>query len=346
MRRSWVLALAFVSGVAVRDADAQTAAPPVELGLDVSAHVSRGGFHQGPRLVVNFDGRNSLQITASLEKLSSHDDARIKTDWYVAAYKRLVFAAGPVRVSTTLGGGLERTVIVTFPTTFGDPPVTFAGSRGVEFRLAVTSGGAIDFRLGSRAAIVLESSVVVTEVLNARFAGGLIVPIGPYSSGPRRLASTVPWAKLDAGEFAWVTTADGCEIEGEVVGRSAATLSLRTPAGLVALAADDVRAIDTTDPIRNGTVLGMKVGGLGSLALSIPVTLLYCAFEGCDGGDVLIINGAFIAMGAGVGAATGALADSLRERRIPLYRRMGSSGVMLTPIVGGQRLGGRAVLRW
>ena len=90
----------------------------------------------------------------------------------------------------------------------------------------------------------------------------------------------------------------------------------------------------------------MKIGGLGSLALSVPVTLLYCALEGCDGGDVLVINGAFIGMGAGVGAATGALADGLRERRVPLYRRTGSTGVTLAPIVGGQRLGGRAVIRW
>jgi hypothetical protein len=59
-----------------------------------------------------------------------------------------------------------------------------------------------------------------------------------------------------------------------------------------------------------------------------------------------VINGVFIGIGAGVGASMGALADSLRERRVPVYRRGGSTSVMLTPIVGGHRLGGGAVIRW
>jgi hypothetical protein len=41
MRRTLILTLAFVAGVAVCDASAQSAAPPVELGLDVSTHGSR-----------------------------------------------------------------------------------------------------------------------------------------------------------------------------------------------------------------------------------------------------------------------------------------------------------------
>jgi hypothetical protein len=110
---------------------------------------------------------------------------------------------------------------------------------------------------------------------------------------------------------------------------------------------DDVRAIDTTDPIRNGTVLGAKIGGLGALVPSVLITLLVCSLEkDCDAGDVVWINGFLVGMGAGVGAATGALADSLRERRVPLYRRGGASGLTLAPMVGAHRLGGRAVIRW
>jgi hypothetical protein len=157
----------------------------------------------------------------------------------------------------------------------------------------------------------------------------------------------VPWAELDAGERAWVTTADGREVDGEVVGRTAATLTLRTPTATVSFTADDVRAIDTTDPIRNGTVLGAKIGGLGAIAPAVLVTGLLCVLEdGCSASEVLGVNGLLIGMGLGIGAATGALADSLRERRVPLYRRGDSSRVMLTPVVGRHRLGGRAVIRW
>ena len=349
MRRSLVLSLAFVAGVAVCDASAQSAAPRVELGLDVSGLLvpDPNGFHRGPRLVVNFDGRNSVQFTASLQKLSPWDDfADRETDLYLAAYRRLVHAAGPVRVSATLGGGLERTVIATPPITFGDPPITFPATRGVEVLPAFTTGAAIDVRVGSRAAIVLESSFVLTDRLGGRLSGGLVVPLGSYPSRDR-LASSVPWAALDAGERAWVTTDDGRDVDGEVVGRTAATLTLRTPAATVSFTADDVRAIDTTDPIRNGTVLGAKIGGFGALVPSVFVTYLICAFEEeCGVGEVLWVNGLLVGMGAGIGAATGALADSLRERRVPLYRRAGSTRVMLTPVVGRHRLGGRAVIRW
>jgi hypothetical protein len=349
MRRSLILGMAFVTGVGVRAASGQSAAPPVELGLDVSAtfpgHDSE--LHRGPRLVVNLDGRQSVQFTASLQKLSPRKDFAQETDLYLVAYRRRVHTAGPVAMFATLGGGLERTAIVTNPTTFGDPPVTSPGSRGVDVVPAFTSGAAIDVRLGRRAAIVLESSFVLTDTLGGRVSGGLVVPVGSYPSRPG-LASSLPWAKLGSGDRAWVTTGDGRDVDGEVVGQSATTLTLRTRTGVMSFAADEVRAIDTTDPIRNGTVLGAKIGGFGALLPSVLTSLLYCALDddGCSAGEVLWINGLFVGIGTGVGAAIGALTDSLRERRVQLYRRGSSSSMTLAPIVGGHQLGGRAVIRW
>lgn len=350
MHRSVTLALAFVAGLAGGDASAQSPAPPVELGVHVSGSLvpDGRGLQRGPRLVVNLDERNSVQFTASLQKLSPWDEfAQIETDLYLAAYRRLVHAAGPVRVYATLGGGLERTVIVTPPVTFGHPPITFPSTRGVEVLPAFTTGAAIDCRLGRRAAIVLEPSFVISDRLGGRLSGGLVVPVGSYGSRPDRLASSVPWAELDAGDRAWVTTGDGREVVGEVVGRSASTLTLRTPAAMLAFTPDEVRAIDTTDPIRDGTVLGATIGSLGALVPSVMVTGLVCSLDdGCDAREVLWVNGLLIGMGAGIGAATGALADSLREHRVPLYRRGGATSVMVTPIVSGHRLGGGVVIRW
>ena len=349
MRRPLILALGLLASVAVRVASAQSVAPPVEVGLDVSALLVANGSHlqRGPRLVVNFDGRNAMQFTANLQKLAEWEDtAQIETDLYIAAYRRLVYAGGPVRAFATFGGGLERTLIVTRPVTFGDPPVTFPSTRGVEVLPAVTTGVGIDFRLARRAAIFLESSFVLTERLNARFSGGLIVPVGSYPA-QARLAPTVPWAKLDAGERAWVTTDGGREVDGEVVTRSVNTLTLRTLAGTVlSFGADDIRAIDTTDPIRNGTMLGLKIGGIGAIAPAVLISLLFCALEDCSTQDVVQVNAFLIGIGAGIGAAAGALTDSLRERRVPLYRRGASTTVTVAPIVTGGRMGGGAVIRW
>lgn len=349
MRRTcW--ALAFVAGVAVSDASGQSATPPVELGVDVSTSVlpNRNGFQWGPRVVMNLDGRNAVQFTVSLQNLSPWDDfAQKKTDLYLAAYRRLVHTAGPVRVFATLGGGLDRTVIVVPETTFGNPPITFPSSRGVAVRPLFSTGTAIDLRVGRRAAIVLESSFLLTEVLGGRVSGGLVVPVGSVPSRPDRLASSVPWAALDPGERAWVTTGDGREAHGEVVGRSADALTLRTLTGVMSFSAADVHAIDTTDSIRNGTVRGAKIGTLGGAVPAVFVTGLFCSLvEECSVGDMLRLSGAFVGIGVGVGMVTGALVDSLRERRVPLYRRAGMSSLLLAPIIDRHRLGGGATLRW
>jgi hypothetical protein len=344
-----ILAVIFLAAAAARDARAQSAAPPVELGLDVSTTLfpDRNGLLWGPRLAINFDGRNAMQLTASLQALAPEDDfAQIETDLYLVAYRRLVHASGPIRVSATLGGGFERTFIVTPAVTFGNPPVTFPSTSGVHVMPAFTTGLAIDFRVGRRAAIVLESSFILADTLDGRFSAGLVVPIGSYPPGSGRLASSVPWAKLDPGERAWVTTGNGREVDGEVVDRSEARLTLRTRTGTTSFTTDDVRAIDTTDPIRNGIAIGAAVGAGGAVVPAILATMLYCSEEDCGAADVLWINGLLIGMGTGIGAATGALADSLRVRRVPLYRRGGGPSVSVAPIIGRHRLGGGAVIRW
>lgn len=352
MRQPVLLTLALVAGVGASDASAQSAAPPVEVGVDVTASLARG-VQGGPRLVVSFDGRNAAQFTFSFQGLSPWDDlaqsqAQRKTDHYLVAYRRLVHDAAPVRLFATLGGGLERTVIFTPAITFGDPPITFPSSKGVHVRPVMTTGAAVDFRLGRRAAIVLESSFVLVAGLDGRFSAALVVPVSSY---PARdpLASSVPWARLDTGARAWVTTVDGREVDGEVTGRSAATLTLRTLTGTELLSADDVRAIDTTDSIRNGIKVGTIIGSLAGILPAIGAAALVCLDQPrdeCGNGERLSVGAVLIGMGAGIGAATGALADSLRERRVPLYRRSASTSVMLAPIADGHRLGGRAVIRW
>jgi hypothetical protein len=350
MGRSLALALTFLAAIGSRAASAQTASPVVELGVDVGASFlpDSNGIQRGPRLVVDFDGRNALQLTASFQELSRLDaSADSETDIYLAVYRRLVHAAGPVRVFATIGGGLERTLIVTQPVTFGNPPITFPSTRGTEVWPAFTTGAAVEFRVASRAAIVLESSFVLTETLGGRVAGGLVVPLRSYPSRDR-LAASVPWAELDAGERAWITTADGREVEGVVAQRSSSALTLRTESGVMSFTAEELRAIDTTDPIRNGAVLGAKIGGFGAIVPSVLISLLVCAFEEeeCDVNDVLTVNGVLIGMGTGIGAVTGAMVDSLRERRAPLYRRADGRGVRVAPIVDRHRVGGRAVIRW
>ena len=114
-----------VASLAARDAVAQTAAPRLELGLDATSLLDpdRSGLARGPRLVVNFDGRNALQVTTSFQALSpSEPFVSRENDLYLAAFKRVVHANGPLRVFTTLGGGLSRTVVAARETSFPGPP--------------------------------------------------------------------------------------------------------------------------------------------------------------------------------------------------------------------------------
>jgi hypothetical protein len=352
--RQIAVCLSVVLAASVRVALAQSL-PTVELGVDATASLDPDrGFQWGPRVVINSDERNSVQFTASLQNLrwrnvgSQDDGVQQQIDTYLVAYRRLVHASGPVRVSALLGGGLERTLLVTPTITFGDPPITFPGSRGAEIDPAFTIGATFDIRLWKRAAVAVEASAVFTDVINGRVSGGVVIPVGAYGSSRERLPSSVPWAQLDPGERAWITTSDGREVDGRVLTRTGSTLTLQTVVDRITLAAADVRAIDTTDPIRNGAVLGAKIGGLGAAGFAAFVTVALCAMEeGCGRSELLLFNTAFAGLGAGIGAVTGALADSLRERRAPLYRRGESSScVIVAPMVGKRGFGGRAVIVW
>jgi hypothetical protein len=350
MNRFRIIALVTVAGLAPAAVRAQSVTPRVEVGFEASALLTRNrdGLATGPRLVVNFNARTALSVTASLQPLSSDSPLfQMKTDLFLATLKRVVGSAGPARVFATIGGGAEYVVIHTPVFVFGDPPVTFPATTGRQLRPAFAIGGGVDFRIGSRLAVVLESVVVLTERFDGRLSAGLLVPLGRYSQPAPPLASSVPWAALDDGDRAWVTTTDGREIDGEVEGRSASQLDIRTRAGLVSLSSSEIRAIDTTDPVRNGAILGAKIGAGGAIVPAVFISYLTCALEvECSAGDVVAVNAIFIGLGTGIGAAAGAITDSLRERRAPVYRRGGSPAVTVVPIVRKHSVGLGAAIRW
>ncbi len=77
------------------------------------------------------------------------------------------------------------------------------------------------------------------------------------------------------------------------------------------------------------------------------ITYVLRAFEEeCRVGDVLLVSGFFVGVGASIGAATGAIVDSLRERRAPLYRRGGKTSITVAPLLRKGSVGIAAGIRW
>jgi hypothetical protein len=238
-------------------------------------------------------------------------------------------------------------VIFTPETVFpGVSPIVWPASTARLWEPAVTIGSGVDLRIGRHASVVLESSVIFTGQIVGRFSAGVVVPVGAYPTRPGVLAAAVPWRGLSEGDRAWVTRGGGQEVAGEVVRLSSTSLVLRTGAGVETFGPDDIAAIDTTDPIRNGTVRGAKIGAIGGAGQAVFVSLLLCAMEECDAQELVGVNATLVGIGTGVGAAIGALADSLRERREPLYRRRGAAAFTITPLLGKQALGVGGVIRW
>jgi hypothetical protein len=325
---AWVLAPAM--------ACAQAASPLVEAGIDLVGLLATGssGPGRGPRLVVHFDERDALQLQVTLQPLTADGPVeRTETDRYLATFKRVVHQRGSTRVFTTLGGAIERCRIVVPAITFGNPPITIPESSLTETVPAFTLGSGVEFRLGTHVAVVLDAALVWSDVIGGQLAAGLLVPLRAYPARSEPLASSVPWSPVSEGTRVWVTTEDGQEVDGAIVAMSATRLDLRTAAGRVTFAPERVRAIDTTDPIRNGVVLGAKIGGFGAILPSVLISYLVCAFEEeCSAGDLVGVNALFIGLGTGIGATVGALADSLRERRAPVYRRSSGSAFSVVPI--------------
>jgi hypothetical protein len=145
----------------------------------------------------------------------------------------------------------------------------------------------------------------MTAVVMALGTGGFTA-----SASAQEPALTAALGQLKDGASIAIREADGSQTTGRFVGATRTLLTLKTREGRsLDVPLDRVRRVSVDDPVRDGVLMGAGIGG-GS---GIVTALALCGtYDGnCDGGAATLLMGA---IGAGVGAAIGAIADSTHVR--------------------------------
>jgi hypothetical protein len=337
-----IASLAIPGAAAAQVADGT---PVVEGGVDFSAgpHGDGGWSSLGVRAKLNVNSRTAIEGTYSPD---NDRDGFSQVDYSTVQVRRSLHTFG--------GGSLYGGLGVAFGAhTFREPP--FPGlTPGFSFR-SHSAGPSFSFggelEVAPYLALRGETQYVLSDDSVLRFTGGASVPLGGRYPGrgvtidAPSLART-PIARLRSGQSVWITTADGREYHGEVASRAPDSLTLRHPGGATAIATSDIDRIEAPDTLTNGILVGMGSGGTAGAVLGGIIGDLVCEeSSGCAVIGALFVGG----MGAGIGGLVGAIADSVRDNRRPIYDRRGprtGARLFFSPVVSRDVAGVTGTVRW
>ena len=319
------------------------ARPPVEVGVDVSAGPGADGDWGsiGPRLGLNFNARTALEI--SLAPQTSRGSFS-SVDYGFVQLKQRLHAFDRAALFGTLGVAPSRQV---FSDELARP---YPASYPTSYSFGPAFGFGTEVEVGPHLALRAETQYVLSQRSLLRFVGGATVPIGRFPDRSRTADSpelaASPAGLVRIGQTVWVTSSDGREVKGEVVSRTIQGLTMRHPRGAVSVAMPDIRRIEVTDGLGDGIAVGSITGGITGGVLGWIGGLAWCEGEdGCRAFSTLLLGG----LGTGIGALAGAVVDSFRDTRRPLFdaaRPSAGLRVDLGPVVSSGGAGVSGTIRW
>lgn len=157
--------------------------------------------------------------------------------------------------------------------------------------------------------------------------------------------------RLRPGTAVWVTTIDRRAHAGTLVTASSEAVEIAAHGTVVRLPLPDVWSVDVRDPVGNGARIGALAGGISSAGWAVLLAYGMRCESNCGdyslARDIATTAAVFGAIGAGVGAATGALIDRMHGRR-RVYGAVGGPRpeVAILPRVGPAGTGVHVILRW
>ncbi len=345
MTRILVLTTAFALTAAIPSmALAQSGAKPVmEIGAEMSGGPGADGEWRalGPRLGVNFNSRTALEVSLS-PQLSR--DRFSWVDYGLVQVKRSLHAFDRGSLFGTLGVAGSRQQ---YSDELRGP---YPQSYPTQYAFGPVFGFGAELEVAPRLALRAETQYILSQRSLLRFTGGVTMPLGRYVDRSRALdtpeLAASPIGRVSLGQTVWVTASDGREIKGEVVSRSLQGLTVRHAMGAVSVAMPEIRKIEITDGLGDGIAVGGVTGGITGGVLGFLGGRAWC--EGgadCQVFSSLLIGG----LGAGIGTLAGAVVDSFRDTRRPLYdaaSRAGKPTIVLSPIVSKDTAGVGGAIRW
>lgn len=138
-------------------------------------------------------------------------------------------------------------------------------------------------------------------------------------------------SRLAVGQVVWVTSASEGTLQGRVAAISDSQFEVSMLGRVAKYPWAEIRMIEVKDSLKNGAILGGIIGGLALAQIPSPRTPTNLT--------------AYALLGAGLGAATGAYFDFLREGREEILRSH-SGTASLAPMFLPKTVGLSAVLQW
>jgi hypothetical protein len=334
------VALALAGGV---PAWAQTSTKPiVEVGGEFSAGPGADGDWQalGARIGVNFDARTALEVSVAPQLNRDHFT---RVDYGFVQLKRSLHAFDRGSLFGTLGISQSKQ---DFSREYSDP---FPDSYPTNYSWGPSFGFGAEVEVAPYLGLRGDVQYVLSQDSLLRFVGSATVPMGRYRDRSRALDPpelvASPAGRVRLGQTVWVTSAGGSEVKGEVVARSLQGLTIRHAFGSVAVSMPDIQKIEVTDGLGDGIAVGAITGGITGGVLGWLGGGAWC--EGgaeCQAFSSLLIGG----LGTGVGALAGAIVDSFRDTRRPLFDAGSRQGlhISVAPVLAKRRAGIGGAISW
>jgi hypothetical protein len=353
MRRiSLALLVVLFLSIAARPATAQTGlpGPPIEVGFD--------GSLIGP----GYDSRRTLAPRVSFNlapdlMLTARGDALVKRQHLSAFWneartfdvelRRPLHQAGAFSVDAIVGIGhtWSQYFSPAYSYRVGSQTVTQPGTvRRLDSSLYVLGFGATQ-RVGGHLSMHQTVEIMFgTEAPGLVAQFGVDAPLGRYVTRRPGQAAHFGAATLRTGQHVWVTEGNGHEVEGAVGDIDQKSIEVVQRDGRTLMDMNQVQRIEIADSPADGARRGALIGGVGAGLIAALAASSLC--EGSCGGEGILIVAAAAGYGAGIGGLWGALVDSLHVGRRTIVDRSTPASLAVAPVLGRQRMGARAVIRW
>lgn len=357
-RTSLLLALTFavplLGAGAVHAGQAGVPGPAVEVGASLAVATSDWltdvpRVSLAPRLTVNLTERTAVAVWGDVFSPKQYFDAYWQDEYRGGIEaRRLLYGDGALRVSGLAGAYVQRHRIYNPPFTFPgqDPRFNIPESLGVWWRPAFSLGLGLNQRLSPQLDLHEDVRVVLSdEAAEFHAQVGVSMPFRRYPSEPVTRTTAYGPTTLRTGQHVWVTDTQGRETEGALAIVDGDRLEVVTGTGRITFTRPDISRLAIADSLVNGTSIGAIVGGAGMAGLLSFIAAVLCE-EDCTGMvPAFLIGGA---TGVGVGAVSGALLDSLRDRPRVVYGSPAPSAraVTVAPYLTRDARGARLRITW
>lgn len=326
--------------------------PLVELGVDGTATLSPevSGRALTPRITWQLAPELSLTLRGDATAMNDHNGPyRSRARLFNVELHKQMARRGAVAIQGIAGVGVRarRDYRPKYGIIPDRPNPTFGpiADHVDEVRLVGLMGFGTVQRVGSALELRQDFRLSVDSGgLDIGVSAGITVPVGRYPTRAPGQSEIVGTRRVRTGQHVWVTQSDGVVVEGAIGDLTPSLMEIVRRDGRTSIEMNRLQKVEIPDSLRDGIVKGTLIGAAGFGVYGALIASAICECDDLETAAGLTIL--FAGMGAGGGALVGALSDSLHVGRRTILDRTAGTGLSIAPLLGRNRAGAMATIRW